>query len=123
MHINLPPVSLNEMRTRRSGEPSKDVRMRVNKARGIQLMRYNNEKGIFYNAEMKISHVDRYCKLNKTSRDIFDAAINRLGLSARAYDKVLKIARTIADLDSRGDIMPQDVSEAIGYRTLDRGVL
>lgn len=123
MHINLPPVSLNEMRTRRSGEPSKDVRMRVNKARGIQRMRFNNEKGIFYNAEMKISHVDRYCKLNKTSQDIIEAAINRLGLSARAYDKVLKIARTIADLDSRGDIMPQDVSEAIGYRTLDRGLI
>ncbi len=123
MHINLPPVSIREMRTTRSGEPSKDVRTRVNKARDLQHSRYKNEKGISYNAEMKVMHIDKYCKLNQASHNLLEAAISRLGLSARAYDKVLKVSRTIADLDLRENILPQDVSEAIGYRTMDRVVI
>ncbi|MDD5434766.1 MAG: YifB family Mg chelatase-like AAA ATPase [Nitrospira sp.] len=123
IHINLPPVSIREMRTTRSGEPSKDIRTRVNKARDLQRSRFRNEKGISYNAEMKVMHIERYCKLDHASHTLIDSAVGRIGLSARAYDKVLKVARTIADLDLREDIMPQDVSEAIGYRTMDRVVI
>lgn len=123
MHINLPPVSIREMRTTRSGEPSKDIRTRVNKARDLQRSRFRNEKGISYNAEMKVIHIEKYCKLDHAAHTILETAVSRVGLSARAYDKVLKVSRTIADLDLREDIMPHDISEAIGYRTMDRVVI
>lgn len=122
MHISLPSVSLREMMSSRTGEPSVNVRNRVNKVRRVQRERYYNEKGVSSNAEMKGHHVDKFCRLNQAGMEILETAINRLGLSARAYDKVLKVSRTIADLDSREDILPQDISEAIGYRALDRGL-
>ncbi|MBI5192064.1 MAG: YifB family Mg chelatase-like AAA ATPase [Nitrospirae bacterium] len=122
MHISLPPVSLREIMSSRSGEPSVNVRNRVDKVRDVQLKRYYNEKGVSSNAEMKGHHVDKFCRINKAGMEILETAISRLGLSARAYDKVLKVSRTIADLDSREEIMPQDISEAIGYRALDRGL-
>lgn len=108
------------MRSNRSGEPSGEIRRRVNRARESQRQRFKEEKGISCNADMKGSQMNKHCKIDIKSQEIMEAAVNRLGLSARAYDKVLKVARTIADLDSREEIRPQDVSEAIGYRALDR---
>jgi magnesium chelatase family protein len=120
MHISLPPVSIREMNLSRTGEASSEIRRRVNRAREIQRRRYMDEKGCSCNAEMKSGPVRRFCRLDTKSQEIMEAAMGRLGLSARAYEKVLKVSRTIADLDSREEILPQDVSEAIGYRTLDR---
>lgn len=123
IHISLPPVSLKDMRSDRVGEASRDIRIRVNKARDVQRLRYSDENGLYCNADMKSAHMNRYCKIDKKSQEILEVATGRLGLSARAYNKVLKVARTIADLDGREDILPQDISEAIGYRTLDRAVV
>ncbi len=120
MHISLPPVSIREMNSGRTGEASRDIRGRVNKAREIQRQRYRDVKGFSCNAEMKSAHVNRYCRIDQKSQEIMEVAMSRLGLSARAYEKVLKVARTIADLDLREEMLPQDISEAIGYRTLDR---
>ena len=120
IHITLPPVSIKDMSSNRNGETSSVIRSRVNKAREMQRRRYGDKNGVLCNADMKASHIDRYCGINKRSQDIIEMAISRLGLSARAYEKVLKVARTIADLDSREEILPQDISEAIGYRMLDR---
>lgn len=120
LHISLPPVSIREMRSNRTGEPSGEIRRRVNRARDIQRLRFKDEKEIFCNAEMKGAHVHRYCRIDNKSQEILEAAVCRLGLSARAYNKILKVARTIADLDSGAEILPQHISEAIGYRMLDR---
>lgn len=122
MHISLPPVSLKDMRSDRMGEASRDIRMRVNKARDVQRLRYKDADGLYCNADMKSAHMNRYCRIDKKSQEILEVATSRLGFSARAYNKVLKVARTIADLDGREDILPQDISEAVGYRTLDRVV-
>ena len=123
MHITLPPVPIREMRSSRSGEASGDIRRRVNRARAIQRDRYRGEKGVSCNADMRGVQTNRYCRIDKGSQEMMDAAISRLGLSARAYEKVLRVSRTIADLDLREDILVQDVSEAIGYRTLDRSIV
>lgn len=123
IHINLPPVALKEMASNRAGESSAQIRERVNRARETQRKRYKDDKGVYSNADINGSYLGEYCRLDSKSREIMDIAMGRLGLSARAYERVLKVARTIADLDAREDIQPQDISEAIGYRTLDRGVL
>ncbi|OGW61718.1 MAG: hypothetical protein A2Y48_09315 [Nitrospirae bacterium RIFCSPLOW2_12_42_9] len=123
MHISLPPVSLRDMTSNSSGETSGHIRKRVNRAREIQRERYKDEKNIYSNTDINGSHVGKYCRLDRKSREIMEIAMSKLGLSARAYERILKVARTIADLESREDILPQDISEAIGYRTLDRGGL
>lgn len=120
IHISLPPVSIKEMRSNMSGEASSEIRRRVNKAREVQRRRYNGDRGVCCNGDIKGSYLSRFCQIDGKSQEIMESAMIKLGFSARAYDKVLRLARTIADLDSRDDIMPQDISEAIGYRALDR---
>jgi len=122
LHIGLSPVSIKDMRSGRGGEPSVEIRKRVNRAREIQRLRFKDEKGIACNAHMKGAQVQCYCRIDNKSQEILYAAVSRLGLSARAHDKVLKVARTIADLDSRREILPHHISEAIGYRMLDRSL-
>ena len=123
IHISLPPVTSKEIRTDSTGEKSADIRRRVNSARDKQRLRYGSEGGVYCSSDFKNHHISKYCRISKESHDLLDNAMSRLGLSVRGYDKILKVARTIADLDSREDILTPDVSEAIGYRMLDRNIV
>ncbi len=101
------------------GEKSEDIRKRVVAARGIQLERFKGEK-IYCNGQMKTRHIKKYCKLKEDAQGLLETAMHRLALSARAYARILKLSRTIADLECSGDISAHHISEAIQYRTLDR---
>ena len=101
-------------------EPSEDIRRRVSGARDIQSKRFTRTK-IFCNAKMSSRHIKTHCKIDDTSRRLLESAIDKLGLSARAFNRVLKIARTIADLAGSPDLQVDHISEAIQYRNLDRG--
>jgi magnesium chelatase family protein len=122
IHIEVPAVKFKELSGQPTGEPSKAVRQRVNAARGVQLERFKNEKSIFCNAHMESKEIRRYCPIDDDSKELLRQAITRLGLSARAYDRILKVSRTIADLESAPNILPQHISEAIQYRSLDRSL-
>ncbi|MFN3395898.1 MAG: hypothetical protein ACK4Z9_03775, partial [Thermodesulfovibrionales bacterium] len=87
----------------------------------IQVERFNGEK-VFCNGQMKMRHIKKYCKLTEEAQGLLDTAMHRLGLSARAYTRILKVSRTIADLEGSEKIQNYHVSEAIQYRTLDRGM-
>ncbi len=103
-----------------NAEPLEDIRKRVNAARKIQSERFKIIK-IHCNTQMTSRHIKKHCKINDASCDLLESAIDKLGLSARAYNRILKIARTIADLDGESHIQVDHISEAIQYRTLDRG--
>jgi magnesium chelatase family protein len=105
--------------TKQIGESSFTVRERVQKARGKQLTRLKNE-GISCNAQMGARHLRAHCQLDGGAHDLLKNAINQLSLSARAYDRILKVARTIADLDNAETIALHHIAEAINYRTMDR---
>ena len=100
-------------------EPSYKIRERVTKARNVQLKRYKNEK-IYFNSSLTPKLIEKYCKIDNESKKILELAFNKLGLSARAYGKILKVARTIADLEEQERIKKEHILEAIGYRKLDR---
>ncbi len=101
-------------------EPSKDIRKRVAAARGVQSERFKRTK-IYCNAQMINRHIKKHCRIDEASGNLLENAIDKLGLSARAYNRILKISRTIADLDGEPDIQVDHISEAIQSRTLDRG--
>ena len=101
------------------GEPSSAMRERIERARRVQKERYKDEK-INCNAELYGDLIDMYCKVDEEGQALLEEAFSNLGISARAYTRILKVARTIADLDDREDIDPMDIAEAIGYRSLDR---
>ena len=122
IHIEVPAVKFKELSSEESGEPSATIRARVNKARGRQLERFAKEKGMYCNAHMESKHLRIFCPIDNESLDLLRRAITKLGLSARAYDRILKLARTIADLDATIDIHPQHIAEAIQYRNLDRNL-
>lgn len=121
IHIEVPAVPYKELSTEYSGEKSEVIRKRVLKARDLQLERFRSDK-IYCNGQMKARHIKKYCKLKDDAHSLLDAAMQRLGLSARAYMRILKVSRTIADLEGSENIGSHHVSEAIQYRTLDRGV-
>lgn len=121
IHIEVQPVKYQELTTESDGERSWQIRERVVKARQIQADRFHGKINIYKNADMGSKEIRKYCKLDNRSQEILKIAMNKLGLSARAYDKILKVARTIADLDNSESIQPQHISEAIQYRSLDRG--
>jgi magnesium chelatase family protein len=104
---------------RSAGEPSSAIRERVNRARGLQLERFK-QAGFFANAQMGARELRDHCQVESAGERLMEIAINRLGLSARAYTRILKVARTIADLDGGGPIQAFHLSEAIQYRSLDR---
>lgn len=114
------PVPYNELSDTRRGETSAEIRKRVVKARKIQEERFKDSPGIHSNAQMTPQLLQRYCVLDQRSQESLRNAMRRLGLSARAYDRILKVARTIADLDGCADIQFQHLAEAINYRSLDR---
>jgi magnesium chelatase family protein len=119
IHIEVYPVKYDELETDRKGESSAVIRERVNKARDIQLQRYRNNK-IYCNSQLTVPMIKKYCRLDEDSRKLLRSAFERLGLSARAYNKVLKIARTIADIEGYQDIRSENIAEALQYRSMDR---
>ncbi|SCG83462.1 Competence protein comM [Proteiniborus sp. DW1] len=120
IHIEVTPVSYNDLGEGNSDtETSSEIRQRVNKARQLQLERYKNDN-IFSNSQLTTKNINKYCKLDLKGQKLLKEAFNKLGLSARAYNKVLKVARTIADLEGKETIEHQHLAEAIQYRNLDR---
>jgi len=122
IHIEVPTVKFKELSGKPTGEPSEIIRGRVNRARQIQLERFKGERGMFCNAHMESKEIRKYCQIDSASQDLLKVAITKLGLSARAYDRILKVSRTIADLEASPEILPQHISEAIQYRSLDRNL-
>jgi magnesium chelatase family protein len=119
IHIEIPAVKYKELRGTTEVESSAAVRERVIKARALQLARYAGEK-IYSNAQMPPRLIRKHCAITADGEKLLESAIARLGLSARAHDRILKVSRTIADLDDATDIEPKHLGEAIQYRTLDR---
>ena len=119
IHIEVPPVDFNQLSDREESESSASIRERVNKARKIQLERFKGTN-VTCNAKMTSSLTRKYCVLSETASKTLELSFEKLGLSARAYDKVLKVARTIADLDGCENIELEHITEAIQYRSLDR---
>jgi len=120
LHIEVTPVPFEELSRRQEGEPSAAIRARVVAARERQAERFRDVPGVYCNAQMPARLVRRYCTLDAEGQQLMKLAIHRLGLSARAYDRILKVARTIADLAGSEQIRPEHLSEAIQYRSLDR---
>ena len=120
IHVEVPALSYEELAQKSAGEDSASMREKVVHARNIQLGRFENEKKIFCNAHMEPKHIRKYCDLDKGSQTLLKTAIEKLGLSARAYDRILKVSRTIADLDGKENILSSHIAEAIQYRSLDR---
>lgn len=120
IQIEVPAVLFTELADKEKGEVSEIVRQRVQFARKIQLDRYNLKDGIFANSQMESNDLRKYCKLESKSANLLKTAMEKLGLSARAYDRILKVSRTIADLDEQKQIQSNHISEAIQYRSLDR---
>lgn len=122
LHVEVTPVDFDELsqRVNRTTETSSDIRIRVDEARQRQLHRYKDNAGVYGNAMMPQSAVEAYCQLDKPSELLLKTAMQRLSLSARAYSRILKVARTIADLADRPTIQAEHIAEAIQYRNLDR---
>jgi magnesium chelatase family protein len=120
LHIEVTPVAFSELSRHQISETSASIRKRVIAAREIQTLRFLGETSIYCNAQMSSRDLKKYCVLTETGITLLKNAMERLGLSARAYDRILKVARTIADLDAAQDIESQHVAEAIQYRSLDR---
>lgn len=120
IHIEVTPVPFEKLAEERRGEPSKIIRERVIAARKIQTERFKESEKVHYNAQMNVKQIRTFCKLSTESMNLLKTAMERLNLSARAYDRILKVSRTIADLDNQKDILPRHISEAIQYRSLDR---
>jgi magnesium chelatase family protein len=121
IHIEVPRLQHEELLGRPQGEPSTVIRARVMKARMVQQERFQRERGKLYaNGAMQPGQIRRFCAVNGEVRELLRSAIQQLGLSARAYDRILKLSRTIADLAGSAEIQVPHVAEAIQYRTLDR---
>ena len=121
MHVEVTPVSAAERSAAAPGESSAAIRARVVRAREVQAARFRCAQGVQTNAMMNAAMLREYCRLDAASAALLERAMERLSLSARAYDRILKAARTIADLAGRADIVQADIAEAINYRSLDRG--
>ena len=120
LHVEVTPVSFEELSSKEKGESSADIRERVMAAREVQGSRYKENEGVHANAQMSTKQLQVFCKLNSDSQQLLKMAMTKLNLSARAYDRILKVARTIADLEKNKSITSEHIAEAIQYRSLDR---
>ncbi len=121
IHLEAPRLNLEHLTDKRRGEASEEIRRRVEKARALQKERYRND-GVYFNAHLESRELEKYCMIDAEGEELLKLAILELGISARAYDKILKVARTIADLDGKDIIEAHHISEAISYRSLDRNL-
>jgi magnesium chelatase family protein len=122
IHVEVPAVPYKDLSKDYCGETSEHIRRRLQSARQVQIERFRKDS-IYSNAKMRSKHIRKYCVLNPEAQNIIEIAMHKLGLSARAYTRILKVSRTIADLAGSDDINAEHISEAIQYRTLDRGTL
>ena len=120
LHVEVTPVSFAELTKERLSEKSEDIRARVVKARDIQEERFKENENVYCNAQMSSKQLRTICKITDEGKQLLKTAMDRLGLSARAFDRILKVARTIADLADSADIKTEHLAEAIQYRSLDR---
>lgn len=121
LHVEVTPVSFDELSGKtRATEDSASIRKRVVQARVVQDERFEGSEGVFCNAQMSSKQIRTYCKIDSSAQQILKNAMDKLGLSARAYDRILKVARTIADLDFKNEIEASHIAEAIQFRSLDR---
>lgn len=120
IHIEVVPVPFDKLSSAQPAQSSAEIRKRVIAARNVQHERLKNEEGIHCNAMFESRHINEYCLIDKASTTLLKNAMERLKLSARAHNRILKVSRTIADLEGASDILPQHLAEAIQYRSLDR---
>ena len=120
IHIEVTPVPFEKLSDDRKGETSVEIRKRVTAARELQTQRFKDLENVHYNAQMNTKQIREHCKLDEQSLQLLKSAMERLNLSARAYDRILKVARTIADLEFSEKVLGNHISEAIQYRSLDR---
>ncbi|WP_299148592.1 YifB family Mg chelatase-like AAA ATPase [uncultured Dokdonia sp.] len=120
IHIEVTPVPFEKLSDETKAESSADIRKRVTAARELQVDRFRESEKTNYNAQMNVKQIRKYCALDDASKDLLKTAMERLNLSARAYDRILKVARTIADLEASEVVTGTHISEAIQYRSLDR---
>lgn len=120
IHIEVTPVPFEKLSEERKGESSREIRKRVVAARERQTKRFENSEKVHYNAQMTVKQIREHCALDAASSQLLKTAMEKLNLSARAYDRILKVSRTIADLDGTDNINGTHISEAIQYRSLDR---
>jgi magnesium chelatase family protein len=120
LHVEVTPVSFDELTNDVPTEGSREIRKRVEETRRLQQERYGERTGIHCNAQMNQNELKKYCAIDAVGTNILKVAMDRMGLSARAYDRILKVARTIADIEQSTDILPNHLAEAIQFRSLDR---
>jgi magnesium chelatase family protein len=120
IQVEVPALTYEELAQKQTGEDSASMRKKVIAARERQLQRFHDDKKVFCNAHMESRHLRKFCELDEASQNLLKIAIEKLGLSARAYDRILKVSRTIADMDGQENITSSHVAEAIQYRSLDR---
>ena len=120
IHVEVPAVHYGELAAKKPGESSASIRLRVVDAREKQAHRFAGSVGLYCNADMSAKQIKEFCAIDSSGADLLKTAMNKLGLSARAYDRILKVARTIADLGGSDRIEAVHLGEAIQYRSLDR---
>jgi len=120
LHVEVTPVSFSELSTTSNGESSEVIRARVIKAREIQEQRFKENEGVHANAQISSKTIKEICQIDAVGTQLLKTAMDKLGLSARAYDRILKVSRTIADLEGSENIKSEHLAEAIQYRSLDR---
>jgi len=120
LHVEVTPVAFTELSSTKMSENSNDVRQRVIKAREIQAKRFEQHPGTYANAQMSSKLLKEICVISAVGQNLLKTAMDRLNLSARAYDRILKVSRTIADLAASEEIRPEHLAETIQYRSLDR---
>jgi magnesium chelatase family protein len=120
IHVEVPPMRYRDLSSERDGEASSPIAERVRDARGLQQERFKKSRGVFCNAQMSSRMLRKHCRIDEGGKALLENVIDRLGMSARAHDRILKVARTIADLEGAGELSIEHLSEAIQYRSLDR---
>jgi magnesium chelatase family protein len=120
LHIEVPAVKFDELASKHKGESSQKIRARVLAARTIQEKRFDDYEGIHHNSQMTPKLLEKYCEIDESGKTLLKLAMDKMGLSARSYARILKVARTVADLNGANNILPNHIAEAIQYRSMDR---